>query len=129
MKQYADKSIQTVPIVNSDMFDSFIDENKPTTEPRSLDECLRIYKSDLGAADLTDEEVMLLVKHKHIAAYQIEKAVDNPERGVKIRRKIIGSSANFTSALLDLPYRNYDYSLVCTISIYSSSKYNKYHSI
>lgn len=80
--------------------------------PRRLEECLEIYESQLGADGLTDEEVILLVKNKAIASYQIEKAVDNPERGVGIRRKMIGSSGNLSQALVDLPYKNYDYSKV-----------------
>ncbi|XP_018331654.1 3-hydroxy-3-methylglutaryl-coenzyme A reductase [Agrilus planipennis] len=79
---------------------------------RSVNECLTIYKSDLGATTLTDEEVILLVKNKHIPPYQIEKAVDDPERGVRIRRQMIGKDGNFGEALEDLPYKNYDYTKV-----------------
>jgi hypothetical protein len=53
--------------------------------PRSIEECLSIYKSEDGAKLLTDEEVIILVNAKHIPAYQLEKAVDDPERGVNIR--------------------------------------------
>lgn len=53
--------------------------------PRSIEECLSIYKSDDGAKPLTDEEVIALVHEKHIPAYQLEKAVEDPERGVSIR--------------------------------------------
>ena len=38
-----------------------------------------------GASGLTDEEVMLLVDSKHIPAYQLEKQLDNYQRGVAIR--------------------------------------------
>lgn len=86
---------------------------KLTRSARSLSECLYIYNNlDLGASELTDDEVILLVENKHIPAYQIEKAVDNPERGVRIRRQIVGESGNFSSAFKDLPYRDYDYSKV-----------------
>lgn len=61
---------------------------------------------------LTDEEVIQLVKHKHIASYQLEKAVGNMERGVGIRRIIVSKSAGFTDEMIDLPYKNYDYSKV-----------------
>lgn len=53
--------------------------------PRPIDECLSIYKSDDGAKGLTDDEVIALVDAKHIPAYQLEKAVEDPERGVNIR--------------------------------------------
>ncbi|KYB27676.1 3-hydroxy-3-methylglutaryl-coenzyme A reductase [Tribolium castaneum] len=80
---------------------------------RSLEECLKIYNdSNLGGAALSDDEVILLVKNKHIPAYQIEKAVDDPERGVGIRRKILAREGNFSEALTDLPFRNYDYAKV-----------------
>lgn len=79
---------------------------------RELDECLRIYKSELGASALSDKEVMMLVKHRHIPAYQIEKAVNDPERGVGIRRQILGADENLTEALTELPYKHYDYSKV-----------------
>lgn len=52
------------------------------------------------------------MKNKHIAAYQLEKAVGDMERGVGIRRLIIGETGKFLDTLLDLPYKNYDYSKV-----------------
>lgn len=86
-----------------------------TGDTRPLDDCLNIYKSDLGASALSDREVALLVQHRYIPAYQIEKAVGDPERGVGIRRQILGSEGSFTPALADLPYKNYDYSKVSAI--------------
>lgn len=65
-----------------------------------------------SAESLSDVEVQALVKSSYIPTYQIEKAVNNPERGVGIRRQIVGQAGNFTPALTDLPYRNYDYSKV-----------------
>lgn len=80
--------------------------------PRSMEECVTIYKENLGAEDLTDEEVINLVKNNYIAAYQLEKAVSNPERGVAIRRKIIAKDGKFLDAFESLPYKNYDYTKV-----------------
>ncbi|XP_071861570.1 HMG coenzyme A reductase [Bombus fervidus] len=90
------------------------DRNLPPESkvPRSLKECLEIYKSDLGASGLTDEEIIQLVKNKHIPTYQLEKAVGDMERGVGIRRLIIGETGKFLDTLFDLPYKNYDYSKV-----------------
>lgn len=48
----------------------------------------------------------------HIPAYQIEKEVDNPERGVGIRRMVLAKIANLDKPLSQLPYRNYDYNYV-----------------
>lgn len=85
---------------------------------RSVEECLKIYNdSNLGGAALNDDEVILLVKKKHIPAYQIEKTVDDPERGVGIRRKILAREGSFQKALTDLPYRNYDYGKVCVLNL------------
>jgi len=95
---------------------------------RNLEECLSIFRSVVslfysrrkiliffaqeGAAALSDEEVIHLVNHGHIATYQIEKAISDYERGVGIRRKIVGKAGSFIEALENLPYRNYDYSKV-----------------
>ncbi|XP_035702065.1 3-hydroxy-3-methylglutaryl-coenzyme A reductase isoform X2 [Folsomia candida] len=79
--------------------------------PRSIEECALIYKSDDGAKLLTDAEVIALVNAKHIPAYQLEKAVEDPERGVNIRRKLLALSGEqyFNEGL---PFQNYDYSKV-----------------
>lgn len=66
----------------------------------------------LGAKALTDEEVIQLVNHKHIAAYQLEKAVEDKERGIGIRRLVISAAGKFTEEMTDLPYKNYDYNKV-----------------
>lgn len=79
---------------------------------RSVEECLEIYKSELGANALTDEEVIQLVQRKYIAAYQLEKAVGDMERGVGIRRLIVGDAGKFVDDMTELPYRNYDYTKV-----------------
>lgn len=63
-----------------------LSELRKRDEPqRPIEECLSIYKSEDGAKALTDDEVIALVDAKHIPAYQLEKAVDDPERGVAIR--------------------------------------------
>lgn len=61
-------------------------KNSPSTPraARTGKACLDLYNKQ-GAKELTDEEILLLVKEKHIPAYQLEKAVDDLERGVKIR--------------------------------------------
>lgn len=103
-----DKEVQTDVISYNE-----IPENVPIIQPpRSVEECLEIYNKNLGAEALTDQEVINLVKNKHIAAYQLEKAVGNPERGVAIRRKIIAKDGKFEEPFEALPYKNYDYSKV-----------------
>ncbi|XP_066158116.1 3-hydroxy-3-methylglutaryl-coenzyme A reductase-like isoform X2 [Euwallacea fornicatus] len=109
---FQDKEVQTSTPYGSDA-DSNPEDEIPKV-CKTLEDCLKIYNNiDLGATALSDEEIIMLIKNKHIAAYQIEKAIDNPERGVGIRRKILGRDLLDAPKVLDgLPYRNYDYSLV-----------------
>ncbi|KAL7289752.1 hypothetical protein TKK_0016354 [Trichogramma kaykai] len=85
-------------------------DDAATSPPRSVDECLAIYRSELGASVLTDAEVIQLVRAKYIQSYQLEKAVGDMERGVGIRRTLLNEAEVCITA--DLPYRNYDYSKV-----------------
>ncbi|XP_030763388.1 3-hydroxy-3-methylglutaryl-coenzyme A reductase-like [Sitophilus oryzae] len=86
--------------------------DKDTDVPRSLQQCLEIYRTDNGAKELSDKEIIMLVDTKHIPAYNLEKAVQNPERGVKIRRKIVSNQMKQRSVFVNLPYRQYDYGKV-----------------
>ncbi|XP_011876885.1 PREDICTED: 3-hydroxy-3-methylglutaryl-coenzyme A reductase [Vollenhovia emeryi] len=108
-----DKEVQTDAIYfdanNSGEINSASEKPEQT---RSVEDCLEIYKSELGANALTNEEVIQLVEHKDIAAYQLEKAVGDMERGVDIRRHVVGAAGRFTEKMTDLPYRNYDYTKV-----------------
>lgn len=54
----------------------------------------------------------MLVKSHHIKPYMLEKCVNNPERGVGLRRKVISEESNLMDALTELPYVGYDYSKV-----------------
>ncbi|XP_044147858.1 3-hydroxy-3-methylglutaryl-coenzyme A reductase-like [Bufo gargarizans] len=83
------------------------------TEPRPIDECLRILKNpEQGVQYLSDAEVMKLVNAKHIPSYKLESMMESPERGVAIRRQMLAPKLPQSSALLNLPYKNYNYSLV-----------------
>ncbi|XP_071553690.1 3-hydroxy-3-methylglutaryl-coenzyme A reductase isoform X2 [Temnothorax nylanderi] len=106
-----DKEVQT-DVIYHGASNSEIDSPKKSEALRSVEDCLEIYKSELGASALTNEEVIQLVKHKDIAAYQLEKAVGDMERGVDIRRLVVGDAGKFTEEMTDLPYRHYDYSKV-----------------
>ncbi|XP_046403128.1 3-hydroxy-3-methylglutaryl-coenzyme A reductase [Ischnura elegans] len=85
---------------------------KAPKKMRSLEECFKISKSEEGAEVLTDDEVIMLVMNGHIPTYLIEKAVGDPERGVGIRRKIVGAAGNLGKSLDGLPFENYDYNKV-----------------
>ncbi|KAM9446256.1 3-hydroxy-3-methylglutaryl-CoA reductase a [Clarias gariepinus] len=83
------------------------------SEPRPVETCLTILKDpQMGARYLSDAEVMLLVNAKHIPAYKLEAVMENPERGVMIRRKMLHPKLPKTSALTGLPYKDYNYSEV-----------------
>lgn len=106
----SDKEVQTddIQIVST----SRDVKNDAPQISRTLDECLTIYRSELGADALTDSEVIDLVKNKYIQSYQLEKAVGNMERGVGIRRNMLEDIGNFSETLEELPYKSYDYSKV-----------------
>jgi len=89
-----------------------IDSPKSDAPPRSLETCVGIMKSDAGAAVLTDEEVILLVKSKQLPSYKLETALENHERGVAIRRKILLNDLQDKKSINNLPYANYDYTFV-----------------
>ncbi|CAL1708678.1 unnamed protein product [Somion occarium] len=89
-----------------------------TGEVRSLEECIDIFENgprpvSASLAMLNDEEVVLLAQNGKIAAYALEKMLDDLERAVAIRRKLI-SRATKTKTLeySDVPMHGYDYSRV-----------------
>ncbi|KAK9889095.1 hypothetical protein WA026_004368 [Henosepilachna vigintioctopunctata] len=97
----------------SDVESSSPEDDRVSEICRSLEECLKIYNdTDLGATSLRDDEVIMLVENKHIPAYQLEKAVEDPERGVGIRRRILGTQAKVAEAIANLPYKTYNYEQV-----------------
>ena len=77
---------------------------------RPLDECVEIYAGGVGANNLSDEEVILLVEKGKVAPYALEKALKNLERAVRIRRAVISrSSVTQTLEASALPMTDYDY--------------------
>lgn len=98
-----------ISVESADENSSIINHDHP---PRSLEECIFILKEMHRPEELSDEEVLLLLQNKHIASYQVETVLANPERGVGIRRQLVGGAGNFYKALEELPYKHYDYSKV-----------------
>ncbi|XP_055380913.1 3-hydroxy-3-methylglutaryl-coenzyme A reductase [Condylostylus longicornis] len=95
--------------------DNIILYSKRNLPPRTLNECLEILNSDEGASNLSDDEIIQIVKFGagHCPLYNIESVINHPERGVKIRRKIVSSQANLPEDILsNLPYQNFDYTKV-----------------
>lgn len=80
---------------------------------RQVDECWEIYNNGLGALDLSDEEVILLVEKGKIPGYSLERGLKDLERAVRVRRAVI-SRASITRTLenSELPMAHYDYSRI-----------------
>ncbi|XP_017039847.1 3-hydroxy-3-methylglutaryl-coenzyme A reductase [Drosophila ficusphila] len=87
----------------------------PIRPPRPLQECLDILNSHedgSGPASLSDEEIVTIIQAggTHCPLYKIESVLDDPERGVRIRRQIIAGRARMPVGRLDvLPYEHFDY--------------------
>jgi len=106
-------SPRKVPMVSKEcQTESELNDKRYNGPARPLEECLTILKSDAGAEDLSDEEVMMLVKSKHIPAYKLENMIGDHERGVNIRRTIVSKTLSNKEALKNLPFSNYDYKYV-----------------
>lgn len=96
-----------------------------TKAPRSLAECISILNGATGedggsggASELTDEEIVQIVKAggTHCPLYNIEKIIQNPQRGVKLRRQIMADQARFpVDTLNSLSYRHFDYTKVMNV--------------
>ena len=81
--------------------------------PRDVAECLKVMNaSSDGTKHLLDSEIIQLVEKKHIPGHQLEKALADPSRGVRVRRKIYGKAGNLKRAMEKLPYQHYDYQSV-----------------
>ncbi|KFM69136.1 3-hydroxy-3-methylglutaryl-coenzyme A reductase, partial [Stegodyphus mimosarum] len=80
--------------------------------PRSIEECKKILQSEVGGIGLTEDEIILLAEKRIIQSHKLETIVNNPKRGVSIRRKLLGKLAKRGEILESLPYADYDYKLV-----------------
>ncbi len=65
-----------------------------------------------GPAVLSDAEILRLVAAREIPAYKLETALDDHERGVRVRRKLVTGGLPTEDALHQLPYTHYDYTYV-----------------
>ena len=73
---------------------------------RSYVECCEILRNE-GTAELSDLEIVMLMKSKKIPGHSLEKMMD-PLRAVSIRREFI-SQMSENSAIFDLPYEHMEY--------------------
>lgn len=106
--------------------DSVDMEQMEIPPPRPVSDCVKILNSYDRGASLSDEEIRLIVKAGggHCPLYNIESVLNDPERGVKIRRQILATEARLPPEVFqNLPYRGYDYSKVSFL-IYSKTLSN-----
>ena len=77
---------------------------------RPLEECVEIFAGGVGANNLSDEEIILLVERGKIAPYALEKALKDLERAVRVRRAVISrTSLTQTLEASALPMADFDY--------------------
>ena len=83
------------------------------TVVRPLEELIEIYAGGAGVFFLSDEEIITLSQNGKIAAYALEKVLQDHERAVRVRRALV-SRASSTKTLESslLPHRDYDYGKV-----------------
>ena len=74
---------------------------------RDLETCREIFKSQ-GPELLTDTEVLELVKTRIILPHQLERVLNDPIRGVSIRRQI---NLEKVPSITNIPYTGYDYTV------------------
>lgn len=85
--------------------------SKLNAKKRPMVECLELYRSGACTA-LSDEEVIMLIEQSHIPMHALESVLDDPLRGVRLRRRVVSSRFNTEVGIKQLPYLNYDYSKV-----------------
>lgn len=109
-----DWSSQTDPVIEPIRV-----EEKPDLTPRPqrpVDECLGIMRSTPGHLldEMADEEVIELVRSKHVPVYKLESHFKNPVRAVELRRQIVAAKLNdnVSGCFRKLPFEMYDYSKV-----------------
>ncbi|XP_042634464.1 3-hydroxy-3-methylglutaryl-coenzyme A reductase-like [Cyprinus carpio] len=103
------KALRGVPMNKSEGEPPDPSDELQSHQRRPVDEC---RNSSRGARCLTNAEVMALVECRGILGYRLEAVMENPERGVAIRREMLSAKLPAASALEKLPYRHYDYSQV-----------------
>jgi hypothetical protein len=52
---------------------------------QASDDSLAMYKAEGTAKNLSDEEILLLLRQKHIPTHQLEESCEDYERGVGLR--------------------------------------------
>lgn len=102
---------QSSPVENVDQKSHVKNDANSVQDVQTFEESVKLYK-DGKVTKLSDEEVIQLVKAKHIPAYNLEIAVKDCNRGIAIRRKLLAEMVTTAESLKDLPHENYNYAKV-----------------
>lgn len=109
-----EKGIQTDDSDIRDLIKTF--KGAAKLEPRPIEALLSLLNSEDGTKELSDQEVLLLIQKKCIPPYRLEAALNDPIRGVHIRRLLLcmqsGAEERGENPLINLPFLNYDYTKV-----------------
>lgn len=81
---------------------------------RAVDECVRVWKATPGERLdlLSDQEVLELVRTKHIPVYKLEAHFNDVERAVELRRQVVATKLTSATCFANLPYTDYNYTKV-----------------
>lgn len=93
---YLDKEVQTGTEIENESI-------------RDLDTLKNILKETNSLENLSNKEILILLKQKLVASHQLETLVKDPIRGVGIRRKL---NQEIVPSISDIPFENYDYTKV-----------------
>lgn len=100
----------SISIIVPDASDNESESSVDSSSLRPLEECVEIFAGGVGANNLSDEEVILLVQKGKIAPYALEKSLKNLDRAVRVRRAVVSrSSLTKTLEASALPMADYDY--------------------
>ncbi len=89
-----------------------LDNNLIIHQPRrTVHQCLDFLRETNNIDDFLEEEVIELIKLKHIPLYKLETFFTDPIRGIHLRRKLLQSRLADNS-LESIPFENYNYKKV-----------------
>jgi hydroxymethylglutaryl-CoA reductase (NADPH) len=110
MVETVDTEVQTNESNIQEVIQEF--KKKDPEQFRSIETLLQLINNEDRAREVSDEEILMLVSKKKLKPQTLESALDDPLRGVHIRRLLLARQNEHKSNLTNLPYLSYDYSKV-----------------
>jgi hypothetical protein len=99
------QSVQTLP-------NAIVDDCMVHQRRRTVNQCLDFLSEKKNIDDFLEEEVIELVRLKHIPLYKLESYYTDPIKGVYLRRKLLQEKLVNESCLDKIPFENYNYKKV-----------------